>query len=312
MNLRVGDQAPDIAVDYWITGAHGPARLSLADYRGKWLVLFFYPRDFTFICPTEISAFAALQGEFADAGAEIVAASTDSFFSHEAWFRQEERLARVDFPVIADTSHRLAKAFNVLLDDGSALRATFIVDPRGVIRHASMNEIDIGRNVEEILRIVRALQTGELCPTGWRPGDDNAPAYNEWLARIFPTLSKQALAEASGDVRTVRYNSGDIIIRQGDRPDRFYIVVEGEVAVVHMQNGGEAELARLGPGEMFGEMGILLETRRTADVRASSDVSLLALDWAGFRQLVSSSEQTAQDFMRIVEQRRAAAPVHAS
>jgi peroxiredoxin 2/4 len=305
MSLRVGDSVPDIRVEYWLTGAHAPAQLSLADYRGQWLVLFFYPRDFTFICPTEISAFAALQDEFASAGARIVAASTDSFFSHEAWFRQEERLARVDFPVIADTSHRLAQAFNVLLEDGSALRATFIIDPKGIIRHASMNEIDIGRNVEEILRIVRALQSGELCPAGWKPGDDSGPAYNEWLEDVFPTLSRKTIEEVSGDLHPVRYNSGDIIIRQGDRPDRFYIVVEGEVSVIQMNNGGETEIARLGPGEMFGEMGILMETRRTADVRASTDVSLLALDWNGFRKLVESSEQTARDFMHIVEQRRA-------
>lgn len=304
MSLRVGDPVPDLRVDYWIAGARSPARISLADYRGKWLVLFFYPRDFTFICPTEISAFAALQDAFAQSDAQIVAASTDSFFSHDAWFRQEERLARVDFPVIADTSHKLAQAFNVLLEDGSALRATFIIDPEGIIRHASMNEIDIGRNVEEVLRIVRALQSGKLCPAGWKPGDDAGPAYNDWLEKVFPTLSRKAIAEVSGDLHPVRFNSGDIIIRQGDRPDRFYIVVEGEVSVIQMNDGRETEIARLGAGEMFGEMGILMETRRTADVRASTDVSLLALDWNGFRKLVESSEQTAQDFMHIVEQRR--------
>lgn len=304
MSFRIGDPAPDMPVDYWIAGAHEPARLSLSDYRGKWLVLFFYPRDFTFICPTEISAFAAMQADFADAGADIIAASTDSFFSHEAWFRQDERLGNATFPVIADTSHAFSRAFNVLLDDGSALRATFIIDPGGIIRHVSMNEIDIGRNVEEILRIVRGLRSGELCPTGWRPGDDTAPAYNEWLTRVFPTLPKQALADASRDIRTVHYNSGDIIIRQDDRPDRFYIVVDGEVAVIHVADGKEVELARLGPGEMFGEMGILMETRRTADVRAHSDVNLLALDWTGFRSLIRSSEQTTEAFMHIVEQRR--------
>lgn len=308
MAVRVGDPARDIAVEYWERGAHDAARLSLSDYRGKWVVLFFYPRDFTFICPTEITAFAALQDEFDAEGAAVIAASTDSFFSHDAWFRQEDRLQDVDFPVVCDTSHALAEAFNVLLDDGSALRATFVIDPEGIVRHMTVNEIDVGRNVEETLRIVRALKFGELCPAGWQPGEDNTQTYNEWLAKVFPRLSEAALANASEGLQTVMYNSGDIIIRQGDRSDRFFIIVDGEVAVVHLADDGkEIELATLGPGEMFGEMGILMEARRTADVRANTDVSLLALDWNGFKSLIESSEQTAKDFMRIVEQRRAGA-----
>jgi putative ABC transport system ATP-binding protein len=172
----------------------------------------------------------------------------------------------------------------------------------------TVNEIDVGRNVEETLRVVRALKFGELCPAGWQPGQDNTQTYNEWLAKVFPRLSETALANASEGLQTVRYDSGDIIVRQGDRSDRFYIIVDGEVAVVYLKDDGkEAELATLGPGEMFGEMGILMETRRTADVRANTDVSLLALDWNGFKDLIDSSEQTAKDFMRIVEQRRARA-----
>lgn len=305
MALRVGDPAPEIDVEYWERGAHDPASLNLTGYRGKWVVLFFYPRDFTFICPTEISAFAALQDEFDAEGASLIAASTDSFFSHDAWFRQEDRLQDVDFPVIADASHAFAEAFNVLLDDGSALRATFIIDPLGIIRHMSANEIDIGRNVDETLRILRALKSGELCPAGWQPGSDEAHSYNEWLAQVFPRLSKDALEDASGSLQTVIYHAGDIIVRQGDHSDRFFIIVDGEVVVVHLKDDGEeVQLATLGAGDMFGEMGILMETRRTADVRADTDVNLLALDWNGFKALVDSSQQTANDFMRIVEQRR--------
>lgn len=309
MNVRVGDPAPDVSVDYWARSAHGPARMTLSDYRGKWVVLFFYPRDFTFICPTEIAAFAAMQDAFDAEGAAIIAASTDSFFSHNAWFSQDERLHDVDFPVIADTAHELSRAFNVLLDDGAALRATFILDPEGIIRHMSVNELDVGRNVEEVLRLLQGLRCAELCPTGWQPGEDLKAAYNEWLAKVFPRLKETVLAEASERLQTVMYQGGDIIIRQGDRSDRFFIVVFGQVAVVHISDTGEeVELAMLGPGEMFGEMGILLETRRTADVRADADVCLLALGWDDFKGLIDSSEQTAQDFMRIIEQRQAVAP----
>ncbi len=306
MTVRVGDSVPDIAVDFWERAAHEAGRLSLADYRGKWLILFFYPRDFTYICPTELAALAELQDEFEAEGAALVAASTDSFFSHDAWFGQEANLQNVDFPVIADTSHELSRTFNILLDDGAALRATFIVDPEGIIRHMTVNELDVGRNVDETLRVLRGLKFGDLCPEGWQPGVDNAHTYNDYLARVFPRLTEAVLAGATKELRTVAYCSGDIIIRQGDRSDRFYIIAEGEVAVVHMmEDGKEAEIATMGPGEMFGEMGILLEVRRTADVRANTDVSLLALGWDDFSQLVASSEKTAQDFMRIVEQRQA-------
>lgn len=307
--MRVGDRVPDFSVDYWERGAREPQRMALTDHAGKWLVLFFYPRDFTFICPTEISALAALQDQFAAEAALVVAASTDSFLSHNAWFAQDERLADVDFPVIADTSHALASYFDVLGDDGTALRATFIIGPRGTVRHMAVNEIDVGRNVEEILRILRGLRCGELCPAGWQPGAATGSTYSDWLARVFPRLSTSVLAGAGGQLQTVGYAVGDIIVRQGDRADRFYIIVEGEVEVVHLTDRGEeVELARLGPGEMFGEMGILLEARRTADVRANTAVSLLALDWDDFKALVSASDQTARDFMRIVEQRRASFP----
>ena len=277
MTLRVGDPVPDITVDYWERSAHEPGQLSLGDYRGRWLVLFFYPRDFTYICPTELTVLSRLQDEFEAEEAALLAASTDSYFSHEAWFTQEESLRDVDFPVIADTSHALSKLFNVLLDDGSALRATFIIDPGGILRHMSINEIDVGRNVDETLRVLRGLRCGELCPAGWQPGTDPTPSYNEFLARVFPRLTEEVLAGATKDLQTVSYSAGDIVIRQGDPADRFFIIVEGEVAVVHiLENGKESEIAKLGPGEMFGEMGILMETRRTADVRANTDVCLLA------------------------------------
>src|SRR6516162_9862441 len=299
----------DAAADYWIKGAHGPRRMTLAEHRGKWLVLFFYPRDFTFICPTELVAFGELEADFKAEEAVVIGASTDSFLSHKAWFESDARLLLVNYPVLADTSHQLSKGFNVLLDDGASLRGTFIIDPQGVVRHITVNDLEVGRNVQETLRVLQALRSGELCPVAWKPGQSTLTTYNEWVAQTFPRLSKAALAHASNRLQTMRFRAGDVVIRQGDEPDRFYIVADGEVDVVrHTAEGADVPLATLRHGEVFGEIGILEETRRTADVRARSDVEVLALDWRDFKDLLDASDPTARDFMRIVEQRRAALP----
>lgn len=306
MAVRVGDPAPDFTVDAWVRGAHEPQQISLADHRGKWVVLFFYPRDFTFVCPTEIEAFANMQDAFKKLGTVVIGASTDSFFSHNAWMQQEERLKHVEFPIIADTTHKLAQAFNVLLDDGAALRGTFIIDPEGIVRHMTVNEVDVARNIDETMRVLQALLSRGLCPAGWQPGQRTLSDYNEWLAKVFPRVATAALAEATDRLEAVAYQPGDIIIRQDDEPDRFYIVVEGEVAVIRVADKGEeVQLATLGPGEIFGEIGILMETRRTADVRANTYVKLLSLGWDDFESLVKTSDPTTKDFMWIVEQRRA-------
>lgn len=307
MTIRVGRPVPETGSTYWQRGVTGPREMSLGDLRGKWVVLFFYTRDFTYVCPTELEAFAALEKEFSRVGAQVIGASTDSYFSHNAWFEQDGTLSEVSFPIIADTSHEFSEAFGVLLEDGSALRGTFIIDPEGVLRHMSVNEIDVGRNVAETLRLLQALQSGELCRAGWRPGQDESPKYNEWLAQVFPRLKKSVLAEASQQLSTRLYDAGDMIIQQGAPSELFYIIVNGEVSVIHRaDNGTETELARLGAGEIFGEMGILTETRRSADVIANTGVTVLALGWDDFKSLVNKSDPTARDLMQIVEQRRAA------
>jgi alkyl hydroperoxide reductase subunit AhpC len=306
MGIKIGSPAPEAGVDYWIRGAHGPKRMTLAEHRGKWVVLFFYPRDFTFICPTELVAFGELEADFKAEEAVVIGASTDSFFSHKAWFESDARLLRVNYPVLADTSHELSKGFDVLLDDGASLRGTFIIDPQGVVRHITVNDLEVGRNVQEILRVLQALRSGELCPVAWKPGESTLTTYNEWVAQTFPRLSKAALARASNRLQTMRFQSGDVVIRQGDEPDRFYIVADGEVDVVqHTVEGTDVPLATLHRGEVFGEIGILEETRRTADVRARTNVEVLALDWRDFKDLLDASDPTARDFMQIVEQRRA-------
>lgn len=169
--IRIGQPAPAIPTEAYIRSANAPRTVSTTDYLGRWLVLYFYPRDFTFICPTEIVAFAEHQPDFEALDAAVVGASTDSYFSHKAWFEGDSRLASVDYPILAGTSHELAEAFAVLLPNGAALRGTFIIDPDGIVRSMHVNDLDVGRNVQETLRTVAALQTGELCPVSWRPGD---------------------------------------------------------------------------------------------------------------------------------------------
>jgi len=170
MSIRIGSPAPNVVTDAWVRDHYQPVRISPADYRGQWVVLFFYPRDFTFVCPTELQRFADLHVEFDQEGAVVLAASTDSYWCHKAWFESDRALSDVVYPVLADTSHELAEQFGVLGEDGAALRGTFLLDPEGVVRHMLVNDLDVGRNPEETLRTLRAFKTGELCPVSWRPG----------------------------------------------------------------------------------------------------------------------------------------------
>ena len=171
MSVKIGSAAPAVHAEAYVRGVGEPVDVRLDDHRGSWVVLFFYPRDFTFVCPTELRAFAQLESEFADEGAVLIAASTDSYWSHKAWFETHAMLAQVSYPVIADTAHTVSEAFGVLLEDGSALRGTFVIDPDGIVRHASVTDQSVGRSPDETLRVLQALRTGELCPVDWRPGE---------------------------------------------------------------------------------------------------------------------------------------------
>ena len=146
-------------------------RVSLSDFKDKWVVLFFYPRDFTFICPTEIEAFGKLYEEFKKVNCEILGASTDSEYVHKAWYETDERLKNVTYPIIADTTQELADMYGVLDTDGSAQRGTFIIDPEGTLKFMLISADSVGRNIEETLRVVKALQTGERCPANWHTGE---------------------------------------------------------------------------------------------------------------------------------------------
>ena len=141
-------------------------------YAGKWLVVFFYPKDFTFVCPTEIAAFGDLIEEFEDRDTQVLGGSTDSEFVHWAWRKHQEELHDLPFPLLADVKRKLCKKLGILdKEEGVAQRATFIIDPDGIIRHVSVNDLNVGRNPKETLRIVDALQTDELCPCNWSKGD---------------------------------------------------------------------------------------------------------------------------------------------
>ncbi|MFA6603271.1 MAG: peroxiredoxin [Patescibacteria group bacterium] len=167
--LILGKPAPDFkAVPAYQTGEF--RSVSLSEYRGHWLVLFFYPRDFTFVCPTELRGFAAHEHEFEKLGAKIVAASTDSQWSHKAWFERD--LPEVKYPVLADTALKLADAYGVLnADDGSAERGLFIIDPEGIVRYIVVSASAVGRSVTETLRVLQALKSGGLCPLDWKDGE---------------------------------------------------------------------------------------------------------------------------------------------
>lgn len=143
-------------------------KISLEQYRGKWVVLFFYPRDFTFICPTEIRGFAKHLEDFRKMNAEIVGASTDSEWSHKAWMERD--LPEVTYPIIADTTHQIARDYQVLNDEGASERGLFIIDPEGVVQYVLVSAGSVGRSVKETLRVLEALQSGELCPVEWEPG----------------------------------------------------------------------------------------------------------------------------------------------
>ena len=167
----VGQKEPAWAATAYVNGQE--KKVSSADYAGKWHVLYWYPLDFTFICPTEIKGFQEKLQEFKDDGVEVIGASTDSFFSHKSWFADRKIFPQeITHPVLADTNHAVSRAFGVLKEDqGVAFRATVIVDDKGVIRSVAINDLSAGRSPMEVLRTVQALQSGGLCGADWHKGD---------------------------------------------------------------------------------------------------------------------------------------------
>ncbi len=167
MELQIGKPAPDFEAVAVLPNKEF-SEIKLSDYRGKWVVLFFYPLDFSFVCPTEVRSFDENYSRFTDAGAEVLGISVDSQFSHLHWIEKEFR--RLQYPLLSDMTREVSKAYNVLLDEGYSLRGTFIIDPEGILKSIVVNDTAIGRSIDETIRTLRALQTGELTGCGWQPG----------------------------------------------------------------------------------------------------------------------------------------------
>ncbi len=171
--LSVGDRFPEFRLKGVVSNSAKDAFVEVSNdtTKGKWLVVFFWPKDFTFVCPTEIEAFGKITPEFSKRGAQVLGGSTDSEFVHLAWRQQKEELATLPFPMLADLKRELSTALGIIdRKEGVAQRATFLVDPDGIIRFSMVTDLSVGRNPEEVLRVLDALQTGGLTPCSWKPG----------------------------------------------------------------------------------------------------------------------------------------------
>ena len=174
---KVGQPAPDFNMPSTKNLETLAENVKLSDYKGKWLILLFYPLDFTFVCPTELISFSDRLDEFQGLGAEVLGISTDSVHSHRAWLKtpqDQNGIEGVKYPIAQDVSGKLAKAYNILVEDANvALRGLFIINPEGVLQYSVIHDLNIGRSVDETLRVLQGLQTGGLCAANWRPGQEN-------------------------------------------------------------------------------------------------------------------------------------------
>ena len=191
MSVLVGKKAPEFRATAAIAGDF--KEITLSSLRGKHVVLFFYPLDFTFVCPTELHAFQEKLGQFHKLNTEVIGCSVDSHFSHNAWLKtplSQGGIEGVKYPILADINKTIARDYDVLLPDaGIALRGTFLIDKEGIVRHQSVNDLPLGRNVDEMLRLVEALQFheqhGEVCPANWKKGEKSMNATAEGLKTFF-------------------------------------------------------------------------------------------------------------------------------
>ncbi|QKW21355.1 peroxiredoxin [Kitasatospora sp. NA04385] len=178
--LTIGDKFPEYELNACVDleAANAFAEINHKSYEGKWRVVFFWPMDFTFVCPTEIAAFGKLNEEFADRDAQILGVSGDSEYVHHAWRKDHKDLRDLPFPMLADIKHDLMRACGVEGADGTAQRAVFIVDPNNEIQFVMVTAGSVGRNPKEVLRVLDALQTDELCPCNWNKGEDTLDAQS--------------------------------------------------------------------------------------------------------------------------------------
>ncbi|WP_029910855.1 peroxiredoxin [Pelobacter seleniigenes] len=199
MSVLVGKQAPEFTSSAVMADGSINDNFSLADYKGKYIVLFFYPLDFTFVCPTELIAFSHRMAEFEKREVQVIGCSIDSQYTHLAWRNtpiDNGGIGQVRYPLVADVKHQICRAYDVELDPaGVALRGSFLIDKEGVVRHQVVNDLPLGRNIDEMLRMVDALQFhekhGEVCPAGWSQGDKGMVADGEGVASYLASESSK-------------------------------------------------------------------------------------------------------------------------
>lgn len=193
MSYLVTNQAPDFTAQA-VMADNSFGELKLSDYRGKYVILFFYPLDFTFVCPSEIIAFNKALAKFKARNAEVIGVSVDSHYTHWAWKNtpvDQGGIGQIEYPLVADLNKNISRDYGVLVNDSVALRGLFLIDKEGIIRHAVINDLSLGRNVDEALRMLDALrfteEHGEVCPANWREGDEamkpTAEGVAEYLAK---------------------------------------------------------------------------------------------------------------------------------
>ncbi len=166
-NLQIGKKAPTFKMEGYYKG--DKKHYHLEDFKGKWVVLFFYPLDFTFVCPTELIELSKKHSDFEKVNAQVLGVSVDSVYSHEAWLKE---IGDLEYPLLSDITKHVSCDYNVLLrEEGISLRGAFIIDPDGILKSYTVNDLTIGRNVDELVRLIKAFQTGDLCPVGWNEGE---------------------------------------------------------------------------------------------------------------------------------------------
>jgi peroxiredoxin 2/4 len=172
--LQVGKKAPEFDMPSTRDLSKLSQNVKTTDYKGKWLIFFFYPLDFTFVCPTEIRAFSERYDDIQKAGAEVIGVSTDSVYSHKAWIEtpaEKGGLGKIHYPLASDITKEVSRDYGVLIEDkGIALRGLFVIDPDGILQYQVVHSLNIGRSVDETLRVLEALKTGGLCQADWKPG----------------------------------------------------------------------------------------------------------------------------------------------
>ena len=186
--VTINEKAPDFTSDALINNE--TKKISLSDYKGKWIILFFYPADFTFVCPTELGELADNYNKIKEIGAEIISISTDTVFVHKAWHDNPETIKKITFPMLADPTGKVSKSYGTYIEEeGLSLRATFIINPEGIIKAFEFHDNDIGRSINELLRKINAAKfirehKGQVCPMNWQPGEKTLKPSLELVGKI--------------------------------------------------------------------------------------------------------------------------------